>query len=448
MAFDDLTSRQSALIRKLLEVELSGNYEPEFYATAVFGRGWSIQLEGKEENDKQELDGFTEGDLVGLALKQYVTIVKTSSGLNISLAARAFEQYHLDDSTSRLRSSASSAAEPDIKDSSIDIFISHSAKDKSIAEALVNLLKGSLNISAGKIRCTSVDGYRLPLGATTDEQLRKEIYAAKVFLGLITPISLQSTYVLFELGARWGANLHLAPVLAAGSTTTILRGPLSSLNALSCDEPAQIHQLLKDTALKLDSQLDDPSSYQRHIDALIQESKSGKRAVEIPSARQTFESIFSQAETGEFQYLSKKLDRQVRVSVDVIERTGHFREPAGSDFFNSNFLALILAYMDEGYDSFDFGLFRRKVAKAFCPLDRVKQKNDTQEYGTLNLCENFTHELQKYGLVRQTRLEYDGGSLSFEFTEKVHRYRYWLELTGYAVKEISFDFLDHKERKR
>lgn len=63
--------------------------------------------------------------------------------------------------------------------SNIKIFISHSSKDVNIAEAVIDLLRGALNMSANQIRCTSVEGYRLPIGADTSEQLREEICDTK-----------------------------------------------------------------------------------------------------------------------------------------------------------------------------------------------------------------------------------------------------------------------------
>jgi hypothetical protein len=63
---------------------------------------------------------------------------------------------------------------------------------------------------ANQIRCSRVDGYRLPVGVDTQVKLREEVNAAKVVVGLITPSSLNSHYVMFELGARWGANLFFA----------------------------------------------------------------------------------------------------------------------------------------------------------------------------------------------------------------------------------------------
>jgi TIR domain len=108
----------------------------------------------------------------------------------------------------------------------LSIFISHSSKDADLALALIDLLKAALALRADQIRCSSVDGYRLPVGVNTESKLREEVNAAKVAVGLITPNSLASYYVMFELGARWGADLFLAPLMA-GVKAGELSGPLS-----------------------------------------------------------------------------------------------------------------------------------------------------------------------------------------------------------------------------
>lgn len=86
------------------------------------------------------------------------------------------------------------------------VFISHSSADQDLAEALIRLLRSALPLQPDIIRCTSVGGYKLPTGTEVDAQLRKEVVEAELFIALITKDSLDSTYVLFELGARWGVN--------------------------------------------------------------------------------------------------------------------------------------------------------------------------------------------------------------------------------------------------
>lgn len=169
---------------------------------------------------------------------------------------------------------------------SVIVFISHSGKDEKLAEALVALLRNALNIPANEIRCTSVNGSRLPAGAPTDEELRREVHESKAFIGLITPSSMASAYVMFELGARWGAGLHLVPLLGAGADTSYLRGPLSALNALNCEDAAQVHQLVDDLAKLLGIGERTPTAaYQTYLDRLIGASKPSGGAVTAKSTK-------------------------------------------------------------------------------------------------------------------------------------------------------------------
>lgn len=155
------------------------------------------------------------------------------------------------------------------KDSVIDIFISHSSKDVKLAKALVLLLRAALNVPANRIRCTSVDGYRLPAGAVTNDALRDDLSQSKFLIGLITKSSVQSTYVLFELGARWGAELPLAPLLVTSRDNGLLSGPLSGFNALACDSRSQILQLVENIGLQLRLSAGSASSYQENVDDVV-----------------------------------------------------------------------------------------------------------------------------------------------------------------------------------
>jgi hypothetical protein len=158
----------------------------------------------------------------------------------------------------------------------INIFISHCSSDEPLAEALVDLLQAALGLSPESIRCTSVDGYRLPSGASVNEQLRLEVVESKSFIGLITPDSIESAYVLFEIGARWGAGLHLIPLLASGATVKDLKGPLSGLNAISCSLDTQLYQLVDDLASHLGVKVRPTASYGKYLKKLIES------AVDLP----------------------------------------------------------------------------------------------------------------------------------------------------------------------
>jgi hypothetical protein len=153
------------------------------------------------------------------------------------------------------------------------VMISHASEDKSLAGALVNLLRSALNIPADKILCTSVDGYRLPAGRDTDEDLREAIGSSKAFVGIVSPSSRRSTYVLNELGARWMTRRPLMPVTAGGIKPGELGGPVGQLNALNLTSRANVLQLIGDlgTALAIDRER--PEVFDKDVDRVVRAAR-------------------------------------------------------------------------------------------------------------------------------------------------------------------------------
>lgn len=151
----------------------------------------------------------------------------------------------------------------------MDIFISHASADAELAGALALLLQVGLNLEAKRIRCTSVNGYRFSVGANVDERIKSEVHEARVLVGLITPASVQSSYVLFELGARWGIDRFLAPLLARGAPASSLPGPTAGINALHADSDEEMHQFVRDIAKELELAAPDPAVYTKHLKAVV-----------------------------------------------------------------------------------------------------------------------------------------------------------------------------------
>ena len=133
-------------------------------------------------------------------------------------------------------------------ESGTQIFISHSSRDARLAKALIDLLERMLPLSGGAIRCTSVDGYRLRTGASIDDTLRAEVHDAALMLALLTPSAMESTYVMFEIGARWGSGKPLFPLVGVGLAPQELKPPLSGINAVNCADRAQITRLVAEVA--------------------------------------------------------------------------------------------------------------------------------------------------------------------------------------------------------
>ncbi len=152
----------------------------------------------------------------------------------------------------------------------IRMFISHSSKDRNEASKLIDLLRSALNLSAKEIRCSSVDGYRLPAGASVADQLRMEVHA-DVFVGFLSDQALGSPWVVFELGARWGSDRLLIPLLTRGTQASDLKdllGPIEKLHALSASRASQLHQFIAEIGRRLAIKPEDASVYQEKIDAI------------------------------------------------------------------------------------------------------------------------------------------------------------------------------------
>lgn len=198
----------------------------------------------------------------------------------------------------------------------IAIFISHSTLDQKIAENLTEILKNSLEIDPGRIRCTSVEGHRLRGGVTTDNQLRQELLEAECFVGLLTPQSVSSTYVLFELGARWGADRQLIPLLAAGLQYIDLKGPLTARHGHSCDSAAQLHQLIDELADVLKVNKRPAANYEKYIERLVKTSRKmkGRKSVHSDRVRKKNPPSRKVIDSGQFrsvEQLAGQLDEEL-----------------------------------------------------------------------------------------------------------------------------------------
>ncbi len=152
------------------------------------------------------------------------------------------------------------------------VFISHSSKDAGLASKLVRLLTMAVKppLNKADILCTSVAGCTLEGGAQTHDRIRAEVKGAPVFIGLVTSLSTESSYVLFELGARWMAGGRTIPVLGPGEGYDRLPGPWNrNVNALRTDDRAKVLQLVREIAQELGRDVDSPDAWHDEADAVV-----------------------------------------------------------------------------------------------------------------------------------------------------------------------------------
>jgi hypothetical protein len=139
---------------------------------------------------------------------------------------------------------------------------------------VVKLLRSALSLPPEAIRATSVDGSRLAGGVDTDEEIRVEVREAEAMVGIISMASLDSLYVVFELGARWGAGLNLIPLMAPGVSPSAIRGPLGGKNALRADNASQLHQLVDELGKLLGIKPHPAAAYQSEVEAILSLAKT------------------------------------------------------------------------------------------------------------------------------------------------------------------------------
>ncbi|WP_394807995.1 toll/interleukin-1 receptor domain-containing protein [Nitrosomonas sp.] len=155
----------------------------------------------------------------------------------------------------------------------MQVFISHDSKDVEIVSILVDILRSSLNIPPKQIRCTSLDGFRLPIGTLITDRIKKEVCESKVLIALITPNSLESQYFMFELGARWGANLPLLPLFAGGTNIDDVSQLLRDFNILQCSSENQVIQMVNDLGEHLERIPEGANCYLNQVKKLVAASK-------------------------------------------------------------------------------------------------------------------------------------------------------------------------------
>lgn len=149
----------------------------------------------------------------------------------------------------------------------IRLFISHSSKDEIIVKLLVDLIVKALHMSASEIRCTSLPGYRLPLGTST-QKLRKESRQAQVLVAVLTPNAISSVFTMLEIGCRWGTGKTMLPIVCDKEGISILSGPLKDLNAAVAIDAPSIHEFLDSLSDNLGQPLEKTAVYEELIDNL------------------------------------------------------------------------------------------------------------------------------------------------------------------------------------
>ncbi|MDR3321766.1 MAG: hypothetical protein LBS93_04890, partial [Synergistaceae bacterium] len=152
------------------------------------------------------------------------------------------------------------------------IFISHAGGDIAIAAALKNFLAESIDIEAEKIFCTCLHDPELAGDAQLSERLKNDITQCGALFAVVTPESVTSGSVLFELGAAWVLGKSLFFICLEGSDFRDLPEPLCgflAINAEEKDAPVRLTAMCREVASELGLEMKRGADVVASLKALI-----------------------------------------------------------------------------------------------------------------------------------------------------------------------------------
>jgi hypothetical protein len=148
------------------------------------------------------------------------------------------------------------------------IFVSHSSKDSEAGKALVDLLSRAFPQLEDQILYTSMQSSGLPSGAKIPETLQQGLNESDIVIGIISSNSLDSDWVLFELGAAWGMQKLVIPLLCNIKHEYLPR-PLRERNAVKAHDRGDILQMLETIRNRLEINQRPDTRYNRNVDELL-----------------------------------------------------------------------------------------------------------------------------------------------------------------------------------
>jgi hypothetical protein len=151
----------------------------------------------------------------------------------------------------------------------IRIFVSHAAVDEVLAAAVVDCLQTCMVLRDGEIRCTSVPGYKLPVGSDFAATILEDIGESFVVIGLITRAAIGSSWVLFELGAAWGAKRNMKLIVTDEVDLGQLPGPVAGRHVARLSDSSDVAQFVDEIRSLIRARSRSAAGIQKAINELL-----------------------------------------------------------------------------------------------------------------------------------------------------------------------------------
>jgi hypothetical protein len=124
------------------------------------------------------------------------------------------------------------------------IFLSHSSKDRALADKLADLLSTGCAVDPNEILVTSLEGKGIPAGTPSFiEFLRAQIQKPELVILLLSQNYFASQFCLCELGATWGMGLPNIPLVVPPLKKSELKATLAVTQAGDIGDSAYLDEL-------------------------------------------------------------------------------------------------------------------------------------------------------------------------------------------------------------
>lgn len=126
------------------------------------------------------------------------------------------------------------------KSKNIHIFLSYAMEDSVYATELINSLSQQPNLHV-------FTSDKISAGENWRSKIKRELSKSDFFLVLLSPTSVHSKWVQFELGAAWGLNKFIVPVVTSPDVVSRIPlelGDLQVIELKDLKEPEAITQIM------------------------------------------------------------------------------------------------------------------------------------------------------------------------------------------------------------
>lgn len=229
---------------------------------------------------------------------------------------------------------------------------------------------------------------------------------------------------------------------------------LSKMSAFFKDAPEiklAVYETIPDLINKHDfkgwvsgNEIPDIQSFTDQINKLREENS---RLAEEKEALNKGE-FFTPSEEREFNHIRQKLDRNINLHFELFQQKEG--EKSGTKIaevvYEVNLLSSIIDFIGKGEHQFNISHIEYRLYKRFNESHPLTDTPEiTMPRNLESIKENLILELQTYGLDRVISADmHRPWRSTCEFTEKMYRFRYWLDYNRY-VPEINFELISRTD---